>query len=306
MVTRCVLERLRLHRHVFGQRIQGLEPFLGRRRELVHRPERCDLRLEILDRAGGGCGAVQRVFRGLADGCLIVGYRRHLAPKLTELAFDAGHLVDGAAHVGVRPLQLDVRIGHQLTLSSQRFDRSASLPVFVFELLHGLAVLLELSARVRHERGRFLGQPHDVGHLSNLRLERLEACNVLVEIPHPRDDCRQLIGRVNRPVSHVLDRRRDLGEPAVAAVEAFEHRSERLPFVASGDNDLVQFVGTLLCLGAERQLLEHVFLQSPPGGPTRVRDRVFGQKWQGPAPPQVQSKCRPYMATDPRTAGQHL
>ena len=212
------------------------------------------------------CGVVERLFRGPADGRLIVRQGRRLAVKLVEHTFDAGCLIEGAAQVGMGPLQLRVRASHDLALGAQRFDCCPGLPVFDRELFHRLAVLLELAARVGHERGRFLGLPHDVRHLGYLRANHLEACKPRIEIRNARDDRCQLLGRVNGSVLDVLDRCRNLGEPAAASVELFEQRLERIPLVTSVEHDRVQFVGTFLRLGAEGQLLEHVRLQSAPKG----------------------------------------
>ena len=69
------VERLCLDRYVLSQCIQRLEPFVGRRRQLVEGPQGCDLRLEILHGALDGGGAFRHLFRGPAQGIVIVRQR---------------------------------------------------------------------------------------------------------------------------------------------------------------------------------------------------------------------------------------
>ncbi len=103
---------------------------------------------------------------------------------------------------------------------------------------------------------------HDVGHLVHLRADRLEAGQSLVEIRDPSGNRRQLLGGIDRLVPDVLDGRGHLGQLAATPVELTKHGFDRIALVTGGDDDRVQFIGALLCLGAERQLLEHVRLLS--------------------------------------------
>ena len=177
--------------------------------------------------------------------------------KLIELLSDTSCLTEGAAQICLRLLQLDVRVSHHLALSAQCFDCCPGLSIFACELLHRLAVLLQLFLRLGHERGRFLGLLHDVRHFGDLRSHQLEAGNSLIELRNPRNDRRQLLGCINRPVLDVLDSRRNLGQLAAAPIELLEQGTERIPLVASGEHDLIQLIGILLCFGAEGKLLEH-------------------------------------------------
>jgi hypothetical protein len=271
------VERLRLDAHVLGQRVQRLEPLFSRGRQLMERSERCDLRLDLFDRPGDDGRVVEHLIRRPGDGRLILRQRRGLAAQLLDLPFEGGALIDGAAQIGVGPLQFVVRVGHELTLNPQRFDRRPSLPILACELLHRLPVPLELPPRIGHECGSLLGLPHDVRHLLDLCADHLEAGDPLVEIRDARGDRRQLLGRVNRLVPDVLDRGRNLGKPAAAAVELLEQSVERITLVTSGDDNRIQFVGALLRLGAEGQLFEHVRLQLGSHAPTRVRKPCDGR-----------------------------
>ncbi len=207
-------------------------------------------------------GVVLDLLCRFADGGLLVRQFRRLTAKLIELTCDEGRLIDGSAQIRMGPLQLVVRVSHDLALRPQRFDRCPGLPIFDGELLHRLAVLLELSSRIGHERGGLLGLPHDVRNLLYLRTNRFEACNPLVEISDARDDRRELLGRINRLVPDVLDRGRHFGEPAAAPVELLKQGVERITLVPGGGHNRVQFVRALLRFGAEGQLFEHVRLQS--------------------------------------------
>ncbi len=166
---------------------------------------------------------------------------------------------------------------NELTLDAQGFDGGSSLTILGRKLLHRLAVLFELASRVNHEGGGLLGLLHDVGHLLYLRADRLEPGHSPVEVRDARSNRLELLGRANRLVPDVLDRSRDLREPAAAPVQPLEQGIELVTLVTSSGHNRVQFVGALLRLGAEGQLLEHVRLLVGSDARRGMRNGLFDE-----------------------------
>ncbi len=135
-------ERFRLDADVLGERVQRLEPLLGRRRKRVERTEGRNLRFDLIDHPADDGGVFEGLRRCLANGHLVVHQRRRLVVQLIELVPDSGRLIGGTAKIRVRPLELDLRFGDALPFDSKRLDRGPRLTIFGCELVHCFPVLL--------------------------------------------------------------------------------------------------------------------------------------------------------------------
>ena len=147
-----------------------------------------------------------------------------------------------------------------------------------------------------------MGLLHDVGHLLHLRADRLEPGHSPVEVRDARSNRLELLGCANRLVPDVLDRSRNLREPAASPVQPLEQGIELVTLVTSSGHNRVQFVGALLRLGAEGQLLEHVRLLVGSDARRGMRNGLFDEDDRdrrcGRGAKQMPNDLRPDHATE--------
>ena len=184
------LERLRLARDVLGERVQSGEALFGALAQLVQLRERHQLLLDLLDGRHGRRRVLARFARGFTDLAVVLRQRRGGRADLIELALERARLGGRLLDFGFGVAQVAAKLFEHGAFLLEGVERGLRLQRLRGEVLHGLAMLLELAVRADRLLRRQLG-------LFRRVLQRLNALVDLLELPRAvvehADSLRELV-----------------------------------------------------------------------------------------------------------------
>ena len=242
------VERLRLARDVLGERVQSGKALFGVAAQLVQLRERHQLLLDLLDGGHGRRRVLARFARGFTDLAVVLRQRRGARPDLIELALERGRLCGRLRHFGFGVAQVAAKLVEHGAFLLEGVEGGMRLQRLRGEVLHRLAMLLELAVRADRLLRRQLG-------LFRRILQRLNALVDVLELPRAvvehADSFRQLVelrAGARRLLRHLLERLAERHQLRTPRRQRGQHGAERAALFAGGGDEQLQLVGLLLHL----------------------------------------------------------
>ena len=199
------LERLGLVGNVLGERVQRCQSLFGALAQLVQPRKRSKLVLHFLDGRHRRGRVLARGARSVADLVVILRQRRGNEPDLIEVGPERRRVGNRLLHVVLGLAKLGAHLFEGGAFLLQRVDRRLRLQRLGREMLHRLAVLLQLAVRTDGFLRRLL-------RLSGGFLQRLDALvdfgqllGAIVERRKPRCDVIEPRGDAGRRVGHLFE-----------------------------------------------------------------------------------------------------
>src|SRR5262249_41244705 len=254
-------ERLRLVRHVLGERVQSGQTLLGALAQLVEPRERPELRLDFLNRRHRGRRVLARLARRLADLRVVLRERRRDRADLIEIGLERAGAAERLLHFGLGLLQLTAQLLERRALFLQRVERGLRAERLRRQVLDRFAMLLQLavgSERLARRLLRLLGL---LLERIDPRVDLLELARAIVERREPSSDVAEPRRHAGRLLRDLLERLAERGQLRAARGERRQHRADGAALLASRRNQRFELVGLLLNelgLAATSDVLEGV------------------------------------------------